>query len=158
METIIGIDPGLATTGWGVIRYTKGQIVLVDYGVIATPAGTPLGKRLATIAEQLTGLIKKYHPTRLAVEELFFAKNVTTALTVGQARGVIVLVAEQHGLPISEFTPLEVKQATTSFGRADKQQVQKMVQAILHLDSLPQPDDAADALAIAITGAHTLSL
>ncbi len=158
MPTIIGIDPGVATTGWGVIKQTTSSITAVAYGVISTPAKQPLAQRLMTIADDFEKLIKKYQPDKLAIEELFFAKNVTTALAVGQARGVILLLGQRHKLPISEYTPLQVKQAITSFGQADKKQVQKMVAALLRLQTIPQPDDAADALAIAITCAHSPAL
>ncbi|MFA6533878.1 MAG: crossover junction endodeoxyribonuclease RuvC [Patescibacteria group bacterium] len=151
---ILGIDPGVADTGWGVIKVTGHQLCLVDFGVIKTSAKAKFVDRLNTIHQELEKIIRKFKPDRVAVEELFFAKNVKTALVVGQARGVILLTAIQAKLPLSEYTPLQVKQAVTSYGRADKTQVQKMVKCLLNLRELPRPDDAADALAIAICAAQ----
>ena len=153
---ILGIDPGLATTGFGLIK-TKGQQVKhIKCGTIDTPAKTELSKRLVTIFKKTNELIKKYRPDIVAVEDLFFCKNVKTALQVGHARGVVLLAAEQNKLPAYEYTPLQVKQAITSYGRAEKSQVQEMVKIILNLKTIPKPDDAADALAVAITCAHSL--
>jgi len=151
---IIGLDPGLATVGWGVVKSERGTLRSVAYGVIITPAKQPLPQRLMTIHEQLDDLIKKYRPDHAAMEQLFFCKNVTTAIAVGQARGVMLLTTMEHGLAVSEFTPLQVKQTVTSYGGADKRQVQRMVQLTLNLPTLPTPDDAADALAIAICAAN----
>ena len=148
-------DPGLATTGWGVVTGTKSHPELVEYGVIKTPAGLAHEQRLTLIHKSLFDLIKKYKPTKVAVEQLFFYKNVKTASKVGEARGVLLLAIAQSRLPLVEMTPLQVKQALTSYGRADKQQVQKMVKLVLRLKQIPKPDDAADALAIALTCLQT---
>ncbi len=152
---VLGLDPGVADTGWGVIDVTGNQLAAVAYGSIKTPAKQPLKERLVSIHDQLHQLIAEHQPDKAAVEELFFYKNVTTAIAVGQARGVLLLTLHQHQLPISEFTPLQVKQAVTSYGSADKQQVQRMVQTLLSLKEIPQPDDAADALAVAICAAQS---
>lgn len=148
---VLGIDPGLATTGWGVVDKDKSKLLMVEYGTIKTPAGQLHEERLVFIHQSLLDLIKKYQPNRTAVEQLFFSKNVKTATKVGEARGVMLLAIAQSGLSIDELTPLQVKQAITSYGRADKQQMQKMVKIILGLKQIPKPDDAADALAIAVT-------
>lgn len=147
---ILGIDPGTATTGFGIIKKEGQKFSLIEYGCILTPAKTDLHERLDTIFDELTEIISKFVPDHIAVEELFFAKNTTTALSVGQARGVVLLAAKKKGLSIFEYTPLEVKMALTGYGRADKKQIQQMVKAILALKEIPKPDDAADALAIAI--------
>ncbi len=147
---ILGIDPGTATTGFGVIEVTAGTAKFVDAGVISTPKTDPMPARLQTIYEELSGLIKQHDPDLVAVEQLFFARNVTTALTVGQARGVVLLTASQAGKKVVEYTPLQVKMAVTGYGQAGKDQVQQMVKNILKLKSIPKPDDAADALAVAL--------
>ena len=148
---VLGIDPGTATTGYGLVRETdQGGLVAVDYGVILTPARQQAEKRLLLLYERLLEIIHLHRPDCGAVEKLFFQKNVTTAIAVGQARGVTLLALAQCGLPVAEYTPLEVKQAVSGYGGADKLQVQMMVQAILALANLPRPDDAADALAIAV--------
>jgi crossover junction endodeoxyribonuclease RuvC len=148
---ILGIDPGTATTGYGVVdEDPQGQLISVAYGTINTPANMAVEKRLLCIFEELKKLILLYEPHAAAVEKLFFYQNVTTAMTVSQARGVVVLSIAQAGLPFGEYTPLEVKQAVTGYGKADKQQVQQMVKTLLNLESIPKPDDAADALAVAI--------
>jgi crossover junction endodeoxyribonuclease RuvC len=147
---ILGIDPGTAITGWGVINCNTSIPVLIEYGHILTQAKTPLSDRLDIIHKNLTTIIMKYKPNVVAVEELFFAKNVKTAITVGHARGVILLTSKQLGLEIFEYTPLEVKQAVAGYGFADKIQMQKMVKCLLKLDHIPNPDDAADALAVAL--------
>lgn len=152
---ILGIDPGLATTGFGVIKKQGNCLTMVDYGVITTKARRPFVERLEEIYRELNKIIAHYKPDLIGVEELFFCKNVKTALLVGQARGVVLLTAIQNKLSLREFTPLEVKQAVTGYGRADKKQIQQMVKIILNLKKIPQPDDAADALAIAITAANT---
>jgi crossover junction endodeoxyribonuclease RuvC len=152
-RTILGLDPGIATTGFGVISEDRGQIKLVDCGYIATQAGEELADRLLVVARSLEKVIRRYRPDMVAVEKLFFAKNRTTAIAVAQARGVILTVAAKHHLPLREYTPLQVKQSLTGYGRADKQQMQRMVKALLKLDQIPRPDDAADALAIAICAA-----
>lgn len=152
---ILGIDPGIADTGYGVIQAEKQKLTCLDYGSIKTKAKTELADRLEIINIELNKIIKKYQPNLTAVEELFFCKNVKTALVVGQARGVILLTAKQNNIPVVEFTPLQVKQAVSTYGRAEKLQVQKMVKLLLNLKELPQPDDAADALAVAICAANS---
>ncbi len=146
----LGIDPGTATTGYGFVASAGDRLTLVECGVVATPADESLPQRLQTIYAGLTSLIRLHHPDSVAVEELFFSRNVRTALAVGQARGVALLAAAHAGLPVYEYTPLQVKQAVAGYGRADKEQVQAMVRVLLGLDRIPQPDDAADAIAIAI--------
>lgn len=152
---ILGIDPGIADTGYGVIRAEKQKLTCLDYGSIKTMAKTELADRLEIISQELNKIIKKYQPDLTAVEELFFCKNVKTALIVGQARGVILLTAKQNKIPVVEFTPLQVKQAVSTYGRAEKIQVQKMVKLLLDLKEIPQSDDAADALAVAICAANS---
>lgn len=147
---IIGFDPGLAITGYGVI---DGESVL-EYGVLRTPAKQPLATRLVQLFEQVTELLDRYQLRRAGVEKLYFAKNVTTALDVGHARGVVLLALAQRRIPLIEVTPLQVKQSLTGYGRADKQQIQYMVKTIFKLAKVPRPDDAADALAIALTAQH----
>lgn len=148
---VLGIDPGLATCGWGVIAKEAGDYKHIEHGCIITKPEQSHHERLLQINQELLSLIKKYKPSTIAVEELFFYKNVKTAFKVGEARGVILLTAAQVGLPVREYTPLQVKLAVTSYGRADKQQIQKMVKVLLKLDEIPKPDDTADALAIAMT-------
>lgn len=152
---ILGIDPGTATTGFGVIDVTAGKLSCVDAGVITTPSTTPMPERLVTIHDELGELIDEFKPELVGVELLYFATNVTTAITVGQARGVVLLAAAEHKLPVVEFTPLQVKQAVTGYGKAAKPQIQEMVKTLLGLKTIPEPDDAADALAIAIAAAHS---
>lgn len=148
---ILGIDPGIADTGYGVIEKNKnGQLLCLDYGTIRTKAETPVGDRLEIINKELDKIIKKHKPNVAAVEELFFCNNQKTAIVVGQARGVVVLTIKQNKIKLMEFTPLQVKQAVSTYGKASKMQVQKMVKLILNLNEIPKPDDAADALAIAI--------
>lgn len=148
---VLGIDPGTATTGYGLVQETTaGGFAVVTYGAILTPAGMPSEKRLLMLYERLMELILLHRPDNGAVEKLFFSRNVTTAIAVGQARGVVMLAMAQQGLPIGEYTPMQVKQAVTGYGGADKVQIQQMVQALLGLVELPRPDDAADALAIAM--------
>lgn len=147
---IIGFDPGLADTGYGVIETDGNRVVCLDYGSIKTPAKTDLPSRLLTISKEITKLIKKYNPERIGIEQLFFSKNVKTAMAVGQARGVILLAIAHTSIPIFEFTPNQVKQAVSAYGSASKDQIQRMVKMILNLKEIPKPDDAADALAIAI--------
>lgn len=147
---ILGVDPGTATTGYGLINKQGQQYEVIDFGCITTPANTPLHDRLDTIFEELSEIIEKHKPEHIAVEELFFANNAKTAIAVGQARGVILLAGKKKGLSVFEYTPLEVKMALTGYGRADKNQIQQMVKALLMLTEIPKPDDAADALAIAI--------
>ncbi len=147
---ILGIDPGTATTGFGVIDKQNSVLRSIDYGVISTPKTLPMSNRLLIIYNDLKEIIQKYQPEVIAVEQLFFARNVTTAITVGQARGVVLLAAQKADIRLKEFTPLQVKQSVTGYGQATKNQIQQMVQKILKLKELPKPDDAADALAIAI--------
>lgn len=156
MTLALGIDPGTATTGYGLVRrMPDGELVSVQYGILSTPKdGTPPA-RLEMLYDQLHDLLKKHKPDSAAVEKLFFSRNVTTALAVGQARGVVLLSIQQAGIDVFEYTPSEVKQAVAGYGSAEKRQVQEMVRALLQLDSIPRPDDAADALAIAITHLNT---
>ncbi|HET7673354.1 MAG TPA: crossover junction endodeoxyribonuclease RuvC [Candidatus Saccharimonadales bacterium] len=147
---IIGIDPGTGILGFGVIESSGQKLQMADAGVIRTPANQEDSKRLKTIFEELNEIIKQNKPDVMAVEKLFFAKNVTTAMSVAQARGAVLLCGEQNELPIFEYTPLQVKQAITGYGKADKAQVQEMVKTILKLKETPKPDDCADALAVAI--------
>lgn len=153
---ILGIDPGTGILGFGVIEVNKGQTQLVDAGVIRTPAKQPDALRLLTIFDELTEVVRQTKPDAMAVEKLFFAQNVTTAMTVSQARGVVLLIGQQAGLTIHEYTPLQIKQALTGYGRADKRQIQEMVKVILKLQEIPKPDDCADALAAAITHSMTM--
>lgn len=152
---VLGIDPGLAITGYGILRTDRqSDYVSVIHGVITTPAGIPDAERLKILYECLSDLISLHRPDTSAVEKLFFQKNVKTAISVGQARGVAMLTLAQAGLPIQEYTPNEIKQTVCGYGNAAKLQVQRMVQTLLRLDELPQPDDAADALAVAICHIH----
>lgn len=153
---ILGIDPGTAIAGYGFINKQKSILKMIDYGCVFTPAKTDNSKRINIIANKLKKLIQKYRPQNIAVEQLFFFKNLKTAITVSEARGAILLTANQSNIPIHEYTPLQVKQAVTGYGKADKTQVQKMVKVILNLKEIPKPDDAADALAIAICCANHL--
>ena len=152
---ILGIDPGVATIGFGVIRAERGKNTLLRYGVITTPPGIPLSSRLLQIDRDMEELIHTFQPDEMAVEELFFSKNITTGIAVAHGRGVILLAAAQAGLPIYEYTPMQVKQAVTGYGKAVKKQVQEMTRILLHLPAIPKPDDTADALAMAITFCHT---
>lgn len=151
----IGIDPGTARTGYGLVRESEEGLACVALGVIETPAGAPMPERLQTIYRQLRVLLTLHSPDSGAVEKLFFARNVTTALTVGQARGVAMLALADAGVAIAEYTPLEVKEAVAGYGRADKAQVQAMVRLLLGMTEVPHPDDAADALAVAICHLHS---
>ncbi|MFH1712954.1 MAG: crossover junction endodeoxyribonuclease RuvC, partial [Candidatus Jacksonbacteria bacterium] len=150
-----GIDPGLATTGFGIIKVQNQQFTHIVHGVIQTLSSQPHYHRLLKLSRQLKKVIKKYQPQTIAVEEIFMHKNVKTAILVGQARGVILLTAAQSKISLREFTPLQIKQALTGYGRADKHQIQKMVKAMLKLSEIPKPDDAADALATAICCGQT---
>lgn len=154
---ILGLDPGTATTGYGVIRMNNFKISCVAYGAIVTKPNMEMPDRLAVIYDDLGQLIKQYRPDEVAVEKLYFGRNATTAISVGQARGVLLLRLAQEGIPIGEYTPMQVKQALVGFGMADKKQMQYMVQNFFKLSEAPKPDDAADALAIAICHAHTRS-
>ncbi|HVX24352.1 MAG TPA: crossover junction endodeoxyribonuclease RuvC [Candidatus Saccharimonadales bacterium] len=153
---ILGIDPGTGILGFGVIEAERGKAQLVDAGVIRTPVKEDDAVRLETIFNELTDIITTSKPTAMSVEKLFFAQNVTTAMTVAQARGVVLLCGRQAGLEIFEYTPLQIKQALTGYGRADKKQMQEMVRVILGLKTAPQPDDCADALAAALMHAQTV--
>ncbi len=155
---ILGIDPGIAIVGWGVIEFSGNKMKPLAYGAITTPAHTPITQRLKTIYDELSIIIDKYKPEAMAVEELFFNTNVKTAITVAHARGIVLLCASQKGIPDFEYTPLQVKQALTGYGRADKAQIQNMVKIMLGINAVPKPDDTADALAIAICHAHSHNL
>lgn len=154
---ILAIDPGTATTGYGVIEYQGNRFKVKDYGTIITAAKQPMETRLQQIYDGLKTLIARHRPNHYVVEELFFNTNARTALAVGQARGICLLVAADAGLIVDEYTPLQVKQAVVGYGRADKSQVQHMVKTILALQEIPKPDDAADALALAICHAHSFN-
>jgi crossover junction endodeoxyribonuclease RuvC len=147
---VLGVDPGTATTGYGLVESDNGALSLRACGAIITPAGRPLPERLVVLYQELSRLIAQHQPDAVAVEELFFQKNARTALAVGQARGVVLLAAAQAGLPVHEYTPLQVKDAVVGYGKASKDQVQQMVALLLGLATPPQPDDAADAVAVAI--------
>jgi len=152
---ILGIDPGIATVGFGVIEYLCGKFRVIEYGTVTSPPHIGMSQRLKLVYDDMMYVIDKYKPDSIAVEELFFNTNTKTAIMVAQARGVLVLAAENSGVSNFEYTPLQVKQAVVGYGRADKIQVQQMVKVILNLQEVPKPDDAADALAIAICHAHS---
>lgn len=152
---ILGIDPGLAIVGWGVVDYAGSRFRTVAYGSIQTPAGMRTEERLASIFDGMNELLDKYHPDEMAVEELFFNTNITTGIRVAEARGVILAAAEKKGVRMQEYTPLQVKQSVVGYGRAEKKQVITMVTMLLGLKEAPKPDDTADALAIAICHAHS---
>ena len=151
---ILGIDPGYAIIGWGVIRYERGRFVPVDFGAITTPAGMPFNRRLEVIYDELTALLSRHIPDAVAVEKLYFQNNQKTAIDVAQARGVTMLAIHKSGVPVYEYTPLQVKSAVTGFGQAQKPQVMEMTKRLLRLKAVPKPDDTADALAIAICHAQ----
>ena len=151
---IIGLDPGTATTGYGIIDAVDGRLSMVAYGVISTPAGDPAPQRLLSIYRQLNALLAEHRPTTAAVEQLFFGRNITTAIAVGQARGVLLLALAEANVTLGEYSPPKVKEAVTGYGKAEKAQVQLMVRHMLDLAETPQPDDAADALAVAIAHAQ----
>jgi crossover junction endodeoxyribonuclease RuvC len=147
----LGLDPGTATTGYGLVRLLDdGSLQAVEFGIISTPKDTDAAKRLSMLYHRLNEILDAFHPETSAVEKLFFQRNITTAIAVGQARGVLLLALSEAGLDVGEYTPNEIKQAVTGYGSADKRQVQEMVRVQLALDGIPKPDDAADALAIAI--------
>jgi len=152
---IVGIDPGFAITGFGVLKYSNNKFEVIDFGVISTLSSSPLPERLLILNRKLEELFEKYKPDCVSVEELFFSKNTKTAINVGHGRGVALLAAARSGIPVSEYTPLQVKQAVTGYGRADKQQMQQMVRILLNMREIPKPDDAADALAVAICHANS---
>ena len=151
---ILGIDPGYAIIGWGIIRFERGKYIPVDFGAITTEAGTPFNRRLEMIYDQLNELLDTHHPDVVAVEKLYFQTNAKTAIDVAQARGVTMLALQKHGVPVYEYTPLQVKSAVTGFGQAQKPQVMEMTKRLLRLKAVPKPDDTADALAIAICHAQ----
>ncbi|WEK55374.1 MAG: crossover junction endodeoxyribonuclease RuvC [Candidatus Cohnella colombiensis] len=153
---VLGIDPGIAIMGFGFVDKIGHKLTPVQYGCIETAAGTPTEIRLKQIYEASCNLLDQYKPDKVAVEKLFFNKNVTNAFIVGQARGVFILAAAQRGLPIDEYTPMQVKQAVVGYGGAEKRQVQEMVKMLLKLATIPKPDDVADALAVAICHAHSI--
>ena len=154
---VIGIDPGTATTGYGLVQEERdGTLTAIAYGVVTTPAGEDMPKRLVQLHDELTKIIALHRPDTGAVEKLFFQRNVKTAISVAQGRGVALLALAQAGMGVSEYTPLEVKQAVVGYGNADKGQVQQMVRVLLGLERIPKPDDAADALAVAICHLHNV--
>ncbi len=152
---VLGIDPGYAIVGYGAVEHVRGRSRTLGYGAITTKAGVPLPDRLNEIYRDMTELLQKLRPDAIAIEELFFNTNVTTGIAVAQARGVIVLACAQSGIPIFQYTPLQVKMAVVGYGRAEKKQVMEMTRIMLELDKIPRPDDAADALAVALCHAHT---
>ena len=152
---ILGVDPGYATTGFGLIRAERGTYALLRYGTVTTPVGLPFPQRLNILFEDMTQLLEVTKPEAVAVEELFWGHNITTGIGVSHGRGVILLAIERAGVPLFEYTPMQVKQAVTGYGKAVKKQVQEMTRILLHLPAIPKPDDTADALAMAITFCHT---
>ena len=152
---ILGVDPGIARTGWGAIEYQRSKIKNQKYGCVETSAGLPVEQRLKNIYDSLEKIIREHKPDVLAIEELFFNTNAKTAFIVGQARGVVLLCAAQENISIATYTPLQVKMAITGYGRAEKNQVGQMVKVLLKLKEIPKPDDVADALAVALTHAFT---
>ncbi len=152
---ILGVDPGYALTGYALIEYQNNHFKVLDYGIIATKAKSYFPERLLVIERSLEQLIEKYQPQVMAIEELFFSRNTTTAIGTAQARGVAVVTGARHRLPVFEYTPKQVKLAVTGYGHADKAQVQQMVKTILNLEKIPKPDDVADAIAVAICHAHS---
>lgn len=149
----LGIDPGTALLGFGVIL-SNGEPEVIEYGVVETLAGAPMPQRLVSLYDHVVGLLEEHRPDVVAIEQLFFARNVTTAIAVGQARGVVLLAAAKAGVPVVEYSPSEVKHAVVGYGKADKSQMQEMVRIILGMTSTPRPDDAADALAVALCHVH----
>ena len=152
---ILGIDPGIAIVGFGLIESNRGSVRMLQYGAVTTEAGLPLATRLVQIENDMTALIAQLQPDEIAIEELFFSKNITTGIAVAHGRGVILCTAERLGVPIYEYTPMQVKQAVVGYGLADKKQVMDMTKRLLKLKAVPKPDDAADALAIAICHARS---
>jgi crossover junction endodeoxyribonuclease RuvC len=155
---IIGIDPGIGRTGWGIVDVEHAKLTVIDYGCIETSKDLAVENRLEALCQKIATILEKEKPDAFAIEELFFNTNAKTAMVVGQARGVILLVAAQHNLPITVYTPLQVKIAVTGYGRAEKNQVGQMVKTLLHLEAIPKPDDTTDALAIAITHAFSYKM
>ncbi|MGN0543228.1 MAG: crossover junction endodeoxyribonuclease RuvC [Acutalibacteraceae bacterium] len=152
---VLGIDPGYAIVGYGVVEYNNNHFRAIEYGAVTTEAHTPFNERIEKIYDGVSALIARYSPVALAVEKLFFNTNQKTAIDVAQARGAIVLAAQKAGVKIFEYTPLQVKQSVVGYGRAEKKQVQEMTRLMLNLDKIPKPDDAADALAMAICHCHS---
>ena len=152
---ILGIDPGYAIVGWGVLDYKGNKFSVVDYGAITTMAKTPFNERLETIYDDMCNLFETYKPEAMSIEKLFYNTNAKTVIDVAQARGVINLAAQKYRVPIFEYTPIQVKQSVVGYGRAEKKQVQEMTRIILNLEKIPKPDDTADALAMAICYGHT---
>lgn len=153
---IVGIDPGLAISGYGVLNYIGNKFEVIDYGAVTTESKEEFPRRLKIIYDSYIELFKLYKPEAVAIEELFYNKNVKTAIAIAEARGVHLLAAENSGISLYEYTPLQIKQGIVGYGRAEKKQIQEMVKVILHLDSIPKPDDVADGLAAAICHAHSL--
>ncbi|MEG0545641.1 MAG: crossover junction endodeoxyribonuclease RuvC [Oscillospiraceae bacterium] len=152
---ILGIDPGYAIVGFGVINYTANKFTVLDFGAVTTPAGMNFNRRIEIIYDEIDALMKKYSPKALAIEKLFYNTNAKTVIDVAQARGVVMLAAQKNRVEAFEYTPLQVKQSVVGYGRAEKKQVQEMTKVILNLDKIPKPDDTADALAMAICHAHS---
>ena len=152
---VLGIDPGYAIVGWGVVEYISNRFAPIGYGAVITEKDTPFEQRLVEIYESVFDICKRYQPEALSIEKLYYQHNQTTVIGVAEARGVILLAAAQCGVPIYEYTPMQVKQAITGYGKAVKKQVQEMTRVLLHLPAVPKPDDTADALAMAITFCHT---
>lgn len=152
---ILGIDPGIATIGFGLLKYEKGSYSLLNCGVVTTPAHTPLSERLSIIYDDVRGLLENFKPNAVSIEELFFNTNITTGISVAHGRGVILLACKQANVDIFEYTPLQVKQAVAGYGRADKKQVMEMVKRLCRLPEVPRPDDAADAVALALCHARS---
>ncbi len=155
---VLGIDPGIAIVGFGLIQQEGNHLKPIQYGSITTKAGLKTERRLKQIYDGMTQLFNKYKPDAMAIEKLYFNRNVTTAFTVGQARGVMLLAAEEAGVDVAEYTPLQIKQAVVGYGQAEKNQVQEMVKMLLHLKDKPKPDDVADGLAVAICHAHSAGI
>ena len=152
---ILGIDPGVATIGFGLVEADRGRQRLLQFGVITTPPGIPLSSRLWQISEDMSSLLTQFKPDEAAVEELFFSKNITTGIAVAHGRGVLLLELEKAGIPVYEYTPMQVKQAVVGYGKAEKRQVMLMTQRLLKMKEIPRPDDAADALALALCHARS---
>ena len=157
MLVIIGLDPGIATVGFGIIQENRGNFSALAYGAIRTEAGLPLSERLEIIYNDLNAMLDQFRPDAVAIEELFFNTNITTGISVAHGRGILLLACRQKGVQIFEYTPLQVKQSVVGYGRAEKHQVMEMVKRLLHLEKIPRPDDAADALAIALCHGRAVS-
>lgn len=157
MLLVLGIDPGYAIVGYGVVQYHQNRFTPIAYGAVTTKAGVEFSARLDTIYQDVAEIMRRYRPEALAIEKLFFNTNTTTAIDVAQARGVILLAAHQNGIPVYEYTPPQVKQAVTGYGKAEKKQIQELTRRLLRLEKVPKPDDTADALAMAICHCHSAS-